>query len=49
MLDGDDATRERIEALGFVHEGTGRERQFVEDEYRDLYEYGLLREEWEAR
>jgi RimJ/RimL family protein N-acetyltransferase len=49
VLDGDDAARERIEALGFVHEGTGRERQFVEGEYRDLHQYGLLREEWEAR
>lgn len=48
VLDGDDAARERIEAMGFTHEGTGRERQFVEGEYRDLHLYGLLRREWEA-
>jgi RimJ/RimL family protein N-acetyltransferase len=46
--DGDDATRERVEALGFVHEGANREMQFVEGAYRDVHQYGLLRREWEG-
>lgn len=45
---GDDATRERLETLGFVHEGANRETQFVEGEYRDAHQYGLLRREWET-
>jgi RimJ/RimL family protein N-acetyltransferase len=49
VLDGDDATRERFEALGFVHEGANREMQFVEGAYRDVHQYGLLRREWEAQ
>ncbi|NHN47720.1 GNAT family N-acetyltransferase [Halostella sp. JP-L12] len=47
VLDGDDA-RERFEALGFVHEGANREMHFVEGEYRDAHQYGLLRREWEG-
>ncbi|MFB6268594.1 MAG: GNAT family N-acetyltransferase [Halobacterium sp.] len=47
-VDGDDATRERLEALGFVHEGANREMQFVAGEYRDVHQYGLLRREWEG-
>lgn len=47
-VDGDDATRERLEALGFVHEGANRETEFVAGEYRDVHQYGLLRREREA-
>ncbi|MFB6073062.1 MAG: GNAT family N-acetyltransferase [Halobacterium sp.] len=46
VLDGDDFAREAFEAVGFTAEGRGREVWFVEGEYRDALEYGLLREEW---
>jgi RimJ/RimL family protein N-acetyltransferase len=47
-VDGDEETRQRYESLGFVHEGANREMEFVEGEYRDVHQYGLLRREWEA-
>ena len=34
------------ERLGFVHEGTARETQFVDGEYLDVERYGLLVDEW---
>ncbi|WP_336034472.1 GNAT family N-acetyltransferase [Halobacterium yunchengense] len=46
--DGRDVARERVEALGFRHEGANREMAFVEGAYRDVHQYGLLREEWRA-
>lgn len=48
VVDGDDAARGRYESLGFVHEGANREMAFVEGEYRDVHQYGLLRREWEG-
>jgi RimJ/RimL family protein N-acetyltransferase len=49
VLEGDDFSQEVVESVGFVEEGRGREVRFVEGKYRDEIEYGLLREEWEAR
>ncbi|AHG03297.1 acetyltransferase [Halobacterium sp. DL1] len=49
VLEGDDIAREAFEAVGFTDEGRGRELAFVEGEYRDLIQFGLLREEWEDR
>lgn len=46
VFEGDAATRERVEALGFTNEGRNREAAFVEGAYRDQIQYGLLREEW---
>ena len=46
--DGRDRARERVESLGFVHEGANRETVFVEGAYRDVHQYGLLRDEWEG-
>ncbi|WP_232687537.1 GNAT family N-acetyltransferase [Halobacterium zhouii] len=47
VLDGDDPTRAAFENAGFTDEGSGRELAFVDGEYRDATQYGLLREEWE--
>jgi RimJ/RimL family protein N-acetyltransferase len=46
VVDGDEYARAAVEDAGFVEEGYGREVQFVEGAYRDVTEYGLLREEW---
>lgn len=48
VLDGHDEARDRFEALGFRHEGANREMAFVEGEYRDVHQFGLLREEWDG-
>jgi RimJ/RimL family protein N-acetyltransferase len=37
-----------LERLGFVHEGTQREKEVVDGEYVDLEFYGLLRREWDG-
>ena len=47
VLEGDDHTREAFEAVGFTDEGRGREVRFVDGEYRDALQYGLLREEYD--
>jgi ribosomal-protein-alanine N-acetyltransferase len=43
-----DASRGLLESLGFEQEGRHRRHRFVDGEYRDLIQYGLLRETWEA-
>jgi ribosomal-protein-alanine N-acetyltransferase len=40
------ASRGLLESLGFVEEGRGREARFIDGEYRDTVQYGLLRREW---
>ena len=47
VLEGDEYTREAFEAIGFTDEGRGREVRFVDGEYRDALQYGLLREEYD--
>lgn len=42
------ASRRLCERLGFVHEGTARESQFLDGEYVDVERYGLLVDEWQG-
>jgi RimJ/RimL family protein N-acetyltransferase len=44
-----DASRGLLESLGFSEEGRTRREMFVDGEYRDMVQYGLLREEWDGR
>jgi len=48
VMAGNDASRRLCERLGFVHEGTTREAQFADGDYRDTERYGLLENEWEG-
>jgi RimJ/RimL family protein N-acetyltransferase len=45
-FDHNDASRGLLESLGFVEEGRRRQFMFVDGAYRDMVQYGLLREEW---
>ncbi|WP_265108468.1 GNAT family N-acetyltransferase [Halosolutus halophilus] len=45
--DFNDASRGLLESLGFTEEGRIRMDRFVDGEYRDTIQYGLLREEWQ--
>ncbi|KAB1192711.1 GNAT family N-acetyltransferase [Haloferax sp. MBLA0076] len=47
-FDFNDASRGLLESLGFTEEGRKRKFMFVDGEYRDMIQYGLLREEWES-
>lgn len=47
--DFNDASRGLLESLGFSEEGRVRRDRFIDGEYVDLIQYGLLREEWEGR
>ncbi|HET7324767.1 MAG TPA: GNAT family protein [Halococcus sp.] len=42
------ASRGLLESLGFTEEGREREARFIDGKYRDVYQYGLLRREWET-
>lgn len=44
-----DPSRRLLESVGFAHEGTLRENEFVDGEYRNTRWYGLLRDEWQER
>ena len=46
VYDHNDASRGLLESLGFTEEGRLRRYMFVDGEYRDLCQYGLLRREW---
>lgn len=41
-----DASRGLLESLGFEEEGTTRRDRFIDGEYVDTVQYGLMREEW---
>jgi ribosomal-protein-alanine N-acetyltransferase len=43
-----DASCGLLESLGFAEEGRHRKAAFVDGEYVDSVEYGLLREEWDG-
>ncbi len=43
-----DASKRLCDRLGFVHEGTAREAQYVDGEYADVDRYGLLVDEWDG-
>ncbi|WP_135533421.1 GNAT family N-acetyltransferase [Halostella pelagica] len=47
--DFNDASRGLLESLGFTEEGRIRKDRFVDGEYVDLVQYGLLRQEWRER
>ena len=47
--DFNDASRGLLESLGFEEEGRRRKLMFVDGEYVDSVEYGLLRREWRER
>ncbi|RBI64602.1 N-acetyltransferase [halophilic archaeon] len=47
--DCNDASRGLLESLGFTEEGRRRKFMFVDGEYRDMVQYGLLRREWRER
>ncbi len=40
------ASRGLLESIGFTEEGRERETRFIDGEYRDGVQYGLLRREW---
>ena len=42
-------SRGLLESLGFTEEGRAREDRFIDGEYRDSIQYGLLRREWRER
>lgn len=44
--DFNDASRGLLESLGFEEEGRVRRDRFVDGEYVDTVQYGLLREDW---
>lgn len=43
-----EASQRVLEKVGFAREGVRRDHAFVEGEYVDLYEYGLLANEWRS-
>lgn len=45
---GNQASRGVAEKLGFVHEGTIREMEWVNDRFLDHEIYGMLKSEWQA-
>lgn len=45
---GNQASRGVAEKLGFVHEGTIREKEWVNDRFVDHEIYGMLKSEWQA-
>lgn len=47
--DFNDASRGLLESLGFTEEGRTRKDRFIDGAYRDTFQYGLLRDEWEER
>lgn len=49
VLETNDASRRIWEKLGFEHEGTQRESEFMDGAYRDTYTYGVLESEWRER
>lgn len=49
VIETNDGSRRVWETLGFEHEGTRRESEFMGGEYRDMEVYGVLEDEWRAR
>ncbi len=48
VTSGNDASVRVLEKLGFVYEGTLRQRGYWKGGYHDLQYFGLLREDWKA-
>lgn len=49
VYDFNDASRGLLESLGFTEEGRMRKTRYIDGEYRDSVQYGILREEWRER
>ena len=49
VYDYNEASRRLLESLGFAEEGRLREYRFIDGEYRDCVQYGLLRREYRER
>jgi ribosomal-protein-alanine N-acetyltransferase len=45
--DFNEASRGLLESMGFEEVARRREARFIDGEYRDTYQYDLLRKEWE--
>ena len=45
---GNERSQGILRKLGFVHEGTLRQHQFIGNRFRDEYHFGLLKSEWRA-
>ncbi|MFB6268595.1 MAG: GNAT family N-acetyltransferase [Halobacterium sp.] len=43
-----EASRGLLESLGFQEEARRREARYIDGEYADEYQYGVLRDEWEG-
>lgn len=48
VIDGNDASQAIWENLGFRHEGTFREAEYVGGGYRDVHLYAVIESEWNA-
>ena len=48
VTDGNEASAGLLRALGFQQEGTWRERALSGGQFYDLWQFGLLRDEWRA-
>jgi ribosomal-protein-alanine N-acetyltransferase len=46
--EGNERSQGLLRKLGFMHEGTLRQRQFVDGRFRDEYHFGLLKDEWRS-
>lgn len=47
--DFNEASRALLESLGFTQEAVQRESRYIDGEYHDEVQYGILRQEWEKR
>jgi [ribosomal protein S5]-alanine N-acetyltransferase len=45
--EGNERSQGILRKLGFVHEGTLRQRFFLHDRFLDEYRFGLLKDEWQ--
>ena len=46
VIDGNEASRNLFTRLGFTQEGLLREHVFRHGKYRNMFMFGLLRDEW---
>jgi ribosomal-protein-alanine N-acetyltransferase len=46
--EGNERSQGLLRKLGFIHEGTLRQRQFFGGRFRDEYHFGLLKDEWRS-
>ena len=47
VFEFNDDSRALLESLGFTHEGTHRDGQFLDGGYKDTLWYGVLEDEWD--